>query len=255
MYADERSAGRIILSAMLSTVLALHVAGGFAALVAGSVALFARKGCRIHRGAGQVFFFSMIVMAVFAVYLAVAIPGQLINVFIGIFALYFVGTGWLTVHRPGGKSGYAERIALAVALLLCAPFLLLCVQLAAGLPLAIKSSVPLEGPVAVALYGFTAVLVCAALGDALVVLRGGIGGAPRIARHLWRMCLGLTMAVGSAFTNGFARLLPGPYHVPAAFFLPQFVPLLCLVYWLFRVRLTGWVPQGESPAPPVSAGS
>jgi hypothetical protein len=44
-----------------------------------------------------------------------------------------------------------------------------------------------------------------------------------------------------AFTNGFARLLPGPYHVPLAFFLPQFVPLGLLVFWMIRVRSTGWV--------------
>lgn len=44
------------------------------------------------------------------------------------------------------------------------------------------------------------------------------------------------MAFGSGFTNGFARLLPGPYHVPAAFFLPQFIPLALMVFWLIRVR-------------------
>jgi len=36
----------------------------------------------------------------------------------------------------------------------------------------------------------------------------GIVGATRIARHLWRMCLGLTLAAGSAFTMG-ARFVPG----------------------------------------------
>jgi hypothetical protein len=53
------------------------------------------------------------------------------------------------------------------------------------------------------------------------------------------MCVGLTLAVGSAFTNGFARLLPGPYHVPATFFYPTFIPLLIMIYWLARVWLTG----------------
>jgi ATP adenylyltransferase/5',5'''-P-1,P-4-tetraphosphate phosphorylase II len=71
-------------------------------------------------------------------------------------------------------------------------------------------------------------------------MAGGIAGAPRIARHLWRMCLGLVMATGSAFTNGFARFLPGPYHVPMVFFLPQVLPLALLIFWMIRVRLTGW---------------
>ena len=59
-------------------------------------------------------------------------------------------------------------------------------------------------------------------------------------RHLWRMCLGLTLAIGSAFTNGLARFLPGPYHVPLYFHLPKLIPLGLLVFWLIRVRLTGW---------------
>jgi hypothetical protein len=48
------------------------------------------------------------------------------------------------------------------------------------------------------------------------------------------------MAAGSGFTNGFARLLPGPYHVPTVFFLPQFLPLGLLVFWMIRVRSKGW---------------
>lgn len=50
-----------------------------------------------------------------------------------------------------------------------------------------KSAVPLKGPVLIAIYGFTLVLAIAALSDAKVVFLGGISGAPRIARHLWRM--------------------------------------------------------------------
>jgi hypothetical protein len=86
--------------------------------------------------------------------------------------------------------------------------------------------------------------VIGALADAKVVLAGGIAGAPRIARHLWRMCLGLTMAAGSAFTNGLPRLLPGPMHVTPIFFLPQFLPLILLVFWMIRVRFTGWYAKG-----------
>ena len=58
------------------------------------------------------------------------------------------------------------------------------------------------------------------------------------------MCLGLTMAAGSAFTNGLPRLLPGTIHIaPIFFFLPQFVPLILLVFWMIRVRFTGWWKQ------------
>jgi uncharacterized membrane protein len=229
-----------LLSAFTVFAFVLHIGGGTVGLVSGTVAIFATKGGRLHRAAGTVFFVSMLVMAVFAAYLAVARPGQLVNLFIAIFATYLVVTGWMTVQRHDGNIGAAEKVGLAVGTILFAPFAVLAVQVSAGLPLFFKSSIPIEGPVLIALYGFTSVLAIAAIGDAKVVLAGGISGTPRIARHLWRMCLGLTMAAGSAFTNGLPRLLPGPMHVTPIFFLPQFMPLLLLVFWMIRVRFTGW---------------
>ena len=219
---------------------AVHIGAGFIGLASGAVAAFARKGRYLHRSAGTLFVASMVVMATFAAYLAVAVPDQLVNLFISTFVFYLVSTGWMTVRRRQGTTGIFEKAAALVALCLCAPFAILAFQLATGLTPLFKSAVPFKGAVLFAIYGFTAVLALAAIGDVKLVWRGGISGPPRIARHLWRMCLGLTLATGSAFTNGFARLLPGPYHVPAFFFLPQFLPLGLLIFWMIRVRLTTW---------------
>jgi hypothetical protein len=240
-----------------TTVLAyvFHVGAGALALVSGMIAVFARKGGHLHRSAGNVFFYSMLVMGAFACFLGVVVPDQ-VNVFIGAFVLYLVATARLTVSRKEGTSGISERIALLVALVLLAPFAILAFQLATGASPLFKSTVPFNGPVLIALYGFTAVLAIAAISDAKVVLAGGIRGAPRIERHLWRMCLGLTLATGSAFTNGFSRFLPGPHHVPPLFFLPQFLPLGLLIFWMIRVRFTGWFRQGApvlSGQPSISA--
>jgi hypothetical protein len=221
---------------------ALHIAAGAVGLVSGTIAAVARKGGFLHRKAGTVFVVSMSVMATFAVYLAVLEPGQLVNVFIGTFAFYLVATAWLTVRRGHGASGLLDKIALMVSVCLCAPFVILTFQLATGTAPFVQSTVQFKGPVLVAIYGFTLILVLAVLGDARVVLVGGLSGAARISRHLWRMCVGLTLAAGSGFTNGFARLLPGPYHVPAACLLPQFLPLCLLVFWMIRVRF-GKVPS------------
>jgi hypothetical protein len=229
-----------------TVVFAVHIAAGAIALVAGTLAGFARKGGRLHRGAGNLFFVSMLVMAAGAGYLAVVMPGQIGNLFGAVFAAYLVTTGWLTVRRNAGVM--PERIALVAALLLLAPFVILLLQATTHSAFLFKSAMAPHGPVLIATYCVTAVLAIAALGDAKVAFAGGISGAARIARHLWRMCLGLTIAVGSAFTNGFARALPGPYHVPGMFFLPLLVPLGLLVFWMIRVRLTGWyrnVGQGR----------
>ena len=220
----------------------LHIGAGTIGLASGLVAAFARKGGNLHRKAGTVFVVAMLVMAVSAAYLAVVVPGQIVNLFIGTFVFYLVATAWMTVRRKPGTTGRLEMTALVVAVCLCAPFAVLSFQLATGVAPFFKSAVPLEGPVLIAIYGFTTVLLIAALGDARVVFAHGIAGAPRLARHLWRMCLGLTLAVGSFFTNALPRLLPGPVHVTGIFFLPQLLVLGFLVFWVIRVRFSGWRP-------------
>ena len=226
---------------LLTLAFVLHIAGGSVALLSGVVAIFAPKGGRLHRGAGNVFFFSMLVMAIFAAVLAVLRPGQIINLFIAGFALYLVATARLTARRPDGVAGNAEKVALAASLAICAPFARIIFQLLTGIKL-FSSAFAIKGPILIALSSFAAVIAIAAVGDARVVMPGGVSGRSRIARHLWRMCVGLTLATGSAFTNGFARFLPGPYHVPLLFFLPQFIPLILLAYWMARTWLA---PPGD----------
>jgi uncharacterized membrane protein len=226
----------------------LHIGAGAVGLVSGSVALFARKGGRLHRAAGTVFFVSMTVMATFAAFLGIVLPDP-VNLFIAVFVFYLVASAWMTVRRQEGGLGLPEKILMVVALCLVAPFAVLSFQLAAGLPPMFKSTVPLKGPVLIAIYSFTGVLAIAAICDVRMVLAGGISRAPRIARHLWRMCLGLTLATGSAFTNGLPRLLPGVSHSPLLLFLPQLVPLGMLIFWMIRKRFTGWLDHAAAAAP------
>jgi uncharacterized membrane protein len=96
------------------TVLAfvLHIGGGTVGLASGLLAASVRKGGRLHRLAGNIFVISMLVMAVFAIYLAVTVPGQIVNLFIGTFALYLVATAWLTVRRKPRAIGVSEKIGL-----------------------------------------------------------------------------------------------------------------------------------------------
>ena len=101
------------LHAATSLVYVVHVSCGTAGLVSGVVAAFAKKGERLHRVAGTIFFFSMLVMAVFAGWLAIAIPGQMSNLLGAILTFYLVATGWLTVRRKQRTVGRAEKFALA----------------------------------------------------------------------------------------------------------------------------------------------
>lgn len=232
---------------MTKLVLILHVIAGTIAVCAGIVAMFSRKGGRAHRLSGTGFFVSMLIMAVLADYLAVAIPEQIPNLFIGTFTIYLVATAWLTVRRKERSVGIPEKVALLVVLCLCLPFAVLSFQLAAGLEPSFRSATPLEGPVRVAIYSFTLLVAMAVIGDARLVQTGGVTGVRRIGRHLWRMCLGLTLALGSAFTNGLPRLLPKTMHIPLILlFIPQLSALVLMIFWIIRVRFTGWY-KGSAP--------
>lgn len=232
--------------ALMRFAFGLHIAGGTVGLLAGTVAVFSAKGARLHRVAGTVFLASMLVMAGFADYLAVAIPDQIPNFLVGTFTIYLVATAWMAVRRKEGTIGSAEKIACAVILCLCLPFVTLAFELATGLRPFLRSAVPLEGPVRIAIYSFTLLFALAAIGDVRMLWAGGITGVRRIGRHLWRMCLGLAMAAGSAFTNGLPRLLPHGVHVPLSLlFVPQLAVLAVLVFWAVRVRFTRWYSLAE----------
>ena len=94
------------------------------------------------------------------------------------------------------------------------------------------------------------VMLLAAAGDVRMVVRGGVFGAKRIARHLWRMCFGLFIAAGSFFlgpSNRPLRLLStvgvGKYLSPALFSTTLYLvltilPLILLIFWVVRVRFT-----------------
>ena len=229
------------LSPATTAAFILHVAGGAGGLLSGILAMTARKGGRVHRRAGDVFFASMLVMAAFAVYLGFVRPGALLNVFIGVFVAYLVATAWITIRRPQGVIGLPEKLGLVVALILCAPFMLLSVELILGLPPFIHSAMAFKGPLLIAVYVFTLILAIAAGSDASVVLSGGVSGVARIARHLWRMCVALTQATGSALSNGLPRLLPA-HALPGWTLSLQLVWVVLLLYWMIRVRLTAWRP-------------
>jgi uncharacterized membrane protein len=212
----------------------VHVGCGTVGLVSGTVAAFAQKGERLHRAAGTVFFVSMLVMAIFAAWLAIAVPGQMSNLLGAILTFYLVSTGWLTIRQKQHTVGRAEKLALAATLCLCAALGGLSIAAAAG-------AVPqVKGPLLFATYMVTAIAAVAAIGDARLVLQGGIAGTARLARHLWRMLTALFLAFGSGFGNGLARLLPGPFHIPPLFLAPMLLPLGLLIFWMIRVRLTGW---------------
>jgi len=226
-----------------SPLLPIHITGGIVGMLSGAAALILRKGSPRHVLAGKVFVASMLTMAAGAVYLAI-VKHQPSNIGGGILTFYLILTAWLTARRREGQTGIYDWLALLI------PLTLGVLTWMNGIRM-LRSGAPSEDgvPVGMTLFMGTVMLLAAA-GDVRMLLRGGVSGAKRIVRHLWRMCFGLFIAAGSFFlgpSNRPLRLLSavglGQHLSPALFsttlyLILSVLPLVLLIFWVFRVWLS-----------------
>lgn len=246
-------AAPLYVKAAADALLVLHIGGGSVGMVSGFAALAARKGSRAHAVAGTVFFVSMLAMAGVGATVSPFLPDGFLhestNVIAAIMTLYLLITSWAAIRRRDGRSGAMEIAGLAVALALCAAGIAF-ILIAKNSPHGRIGNTPPQ-----AFYVFLLVGGFSAASDLKVILKGGITGPPRIARHLWRMCVSLSVATGSFFL-GQQKFLPAALHGSPLLFIPVFAPLILMAYWLIRVRFKGWLkprkfvsPQPASPQP------
>jgi hypothetical protein len=106
-----------------------------------------------------------------------------------------------------------------------------------------------SGSAAAAYVIFGSVALLAASGDVRMLLRGGVSGAQRLVRHLWRMGFALFIATGSLFlgtpsdpvlrrTGLRARLFTEAVrqtHLPE---VPVILVVLLTIFWVCRVLFT-----------------
>ncbi len=223
-----------LVHAAAATILYLHIAGGTVGIVSGATALALRKGRRAHVMAGNIFFVSMMAMtSVGALVSPFLVSPQgdpkLSDSLVGFFTFYLVATGWMTVRRRAGTIGYFEVAAFLFAASLAAAAILLGTR-AANSPTGFGGGSSASG-----YYLLGSLIALAAALDAKVIFNRGITGVPRIARHLWRICLALFVAVGSFFL-GQQRVMPEFVQGSPWLTVPPLAVLAMMLFWLVRVR-------------------
>ncbi len=176
----------------------------------------------------------------------------------GILTFYLILTAWLTARRRDGQTSVYDWALLLIPMALGALTWLTGLQ-------KVRSQVPPEDGVPAGMNFFMGtVMLLAGAGDLRMLLSGGVAGAKRIVRHLWRMCFGLFIAAGSFFlgpSNRPLRLLSsvgiGQHLSPALFGTTLYIflsvlPLILLIFWVFRVWFSGTyrkkVVAARSPA-------
>jgi hypothetical protein len=205
-----------------SPILLLHICAGTVGLLSGAAAMTLRKGSRLHGIVGNVFFVSMLTMSSAGVYLAL-MKHQTTNVFGGLLTFYLVATAWTTARRGDGKTNFLDWVALLVATAVAAVIASFGVE-------ALKSATGTKDGVSAEIYFMlsSVALLCAA-GDLRMLLRGGLFGVQRIARHLWRMCFALYIASASVFLAR-AQIFPVFLRKTHVTFLIGFLPLPLMIF-------------------------
>lgn len=231
---------------MHSTILFLHIAGGTVGVLSGFAAAFLKKGSRRHGLAGNIFVASMMLLSSTGAYLALR-KSEMGNVVGGAMTFYMVTTAWITARRRNWGTSLLDWASPLVA------FSVAAVNWTWGLQAAMSATGTKNGDPAWPNFVFATVATLAGVGDIRLLVRGGIAGTQRIARHLWRMCFGLFVASASIFLAR-PHLFPALLQKTGVLVFLGFLPLLLLIFWMIRVRFTnaskrnGWIAGSSQPS-------
>ncbi len=212
----------------MPTFTAFHVAIGFVALLAGVAGLVTKKGSLRHLTAGKVFVSVMLVMTASGIVLGVLMPSYLATL-LGILTIYLVLTSWVSARSKTMQVGWFDYLAVVSMALTCAWGISLGAEAAASETGFIEvADIPARAYYIVAgVAGFFGFL------DLLVILRGGVTGKHRIARHLWRMCFAFLIAAQAVFV-GQPQFFPDFMRSRVLLSLPLFGIIGAMLYWLDR---------------------
>ena len=212
------------------TILVFHICAGIVALLSGAAAMSFRKGSPRHRLAGDVFVISMLGLGASGATMGF-MRHEALNVAMGILTCYLVTTAWRTARHGEEEAGIFDWGALMVPLAVGATLVIKGLQVVHDQP-RLHKGVPVP-----AYFIFGSIALLFAAGDVRMFVRGGVFGAQRIARHLGRMCFALFIASASLFLAR-PHLFPAFLRKTHVIFLLGILPLILMIFWLFRVRFT-----------------
>lgn len=100
---------------LVQALLYSHIAGGAVALITGAISLTTLKGGRLHKKAGLVFFYAMLLVAVTAFVVSIA-KGKYFLLAISIFSFYLTYTGYRVLKNKSGKYRWYDWVVSAISL-------------------------------------------------------------------------------------------------------------------------------------------
>ncbi len=150
---------------------------------------------------------------------------QPLNVVAGLLTAYLAATALTTVRPPSAAISRLDTGLMLGAFAVG----IVAIGLATGSEP--RSRIPYF------MFGFLGVL--GSIGDFKTLRAGRLLRAPKIARHLWRMCLALWIATASFFLGPRARVeavLPDVLVRTPLLAMPVLAVLAAMFYWLWRTK-------------------
>jgi len=227
---------------LLLTLRTLHVFSAAVGLLAGFAAMVFRKGSGLHGAAGTIFFLSMLSAAGAGAILAGFLHPNDGNVMGSTLTLYLVSTAWMAAKRRDGKPGLFDVSALLFALAIAAA------GATWGFQAASSQTGSKDGYAAPFFFVFGSIALLFAASDVRMLVRGGVFGAKRIVRHLWRMCLTLLFALLSFYPGQGGRFFPKWFRATNIPYVPHVLVLGAMLLWLARVAVHKRLPQQKATA-------
>ena len=93
-------------------------------------------------------------------------------------------------------------------------------------------------------FVFGSIVLLFAVSDLRMIVRGGVFGPKRIARHLMRMCMALLFALLSFYPGQGTRFLPAWLRATNLPYVPHVLVAGAMFFWLYRVVVRKRVSQG-----------
>jgi uncharacterized membrane protein len=223
---------------MLTPLLLLHVCSAAVGLLSGFTTMVLRKGSGLHGAAGTVFFVSMLSASGAGACLAAFIRPNNANLMGSTLTFYLVATAWVAAKRRDGQAGIFDLGALLFVLAIGVAGATWGFE-AASSQTGLKDKYP-----AGFYFVFGSIALLFAASDIRMLVRGGVFGAQRIARHLWRMCTALLFATLS-FYPGQGRLFPRWLRETNLLYVPAVLLFGAMLFWLYRVSIRKRVQQNQ----------
>lgn len=212
-----------------NTLLFCHIGLGIISVFSGFVALFSKKGFSRHVKFGLIFVWTMVSSSIIGSILGLINYTEFFITFsAGILSCTLIASSLLTLKQNKLKT---SNFGLSIAAVNFLNFISLVVI--ASFALNNNEGMILGFPAEDYFFLGGMALICL-IGDVRYFLKKEIQYHRKIARHLWRMCLGYFIAAGSAFTGPGKAVFPKNIQESGLLFLPEIVIFLSMIFWLVR---------------------